>query len=258
MYEFFFGNYLHWQVMILCLCAFLAGVNKNGMPGVGIIMVPLMAMAFPARESTGLILPILGMADIFAITYFHKHAKWKIVLKLLPWALSGVVTGSIIIRFISDKQLKPIIGIIVLVMLITSFVRKRMQKGEELKVPSHPAFAATMGFAAGMTSQMANAAGPIMVIYLLAMQLPKEEYVGTGAWFFMILNWTKMPFYIWEGRITLDSVRADLLMIPFIAIGAATGILILRKLPQKWFNIILQVLALAATLKLCWSIKDLL
>lgn len=255
MYEYFFENFTYWQICALCTCAFLAGVNKTGMPGASIIIVPLMASSFPARESTGLVLPVLAMADIFAVSYYRKHARWNIIFKLLPWTFAGLGMGSLIIRHVDNKQLEPLIGGIVLTMLIISWIRNR--RGGSMNIPTHPAFAAVMGFAAGVSSQMANAAGPIMLIYMLAMQLSKEEYIGTGAWFFLIVNWTKMPLYIWEGRITMDSVRADMPMLPVIALGAFAGIIILKKMSQKWFNIIIQILALAATLNLCYSARKL-
>jgi uncharacterized membrane protein YfcA len=107
-----------------------------------------------------------------------------------------------------------------------------------------------MGFTAGLTTQLANAAGPVTTIYLLAMKLPKFEFIGTGAWYFLILNWLKMAIFTTEKRITLQTMAADISMLPLIAVGAIAGIFILKKVPQKWFNIIVQILAAAAALKL--------
>ena len=254
--DFFLGDFTSQQVLVIAICAFLVGVSKTGVPGCGILNVPLMALAFSAKMSTGLLLPLLAMADVFAVCYYHRHAQWKHVWRLLPWALAGIGAGSLIIRFINDAQLKPIIGFIVLIMLVMNYWRLHRAKGD-LKVPSHWSFAATLGFAAGLTTCMANAAGPIMVIYLLAMRLPKNEYIGTGAWYFLILNWLKIPLFVWDGRITMASVKADIVMLPAIAAGAFLGIIILKKIPQKHFNLIIQILALAAAIKLCWSITNL-
>lgn len=258
MYQWWFGDFTGLQLAMLALAGILAGVNKTGVPGVGILMVPLLAMILPARASTGLLLPLLAFADLFAVAYYRKHAHWKHVLKLLPWSLTGIVTGSVIIRYIDDRQLKPMIGFIVLAMLILNWQRQRKLKASgDDRVPHHWSFAVGMGFAAGLTTQMANAAGPVMVIYLLAMQLPKNEFIGTGAWYFLIVNWLKLPLFIWDGRITLTSVRADLALLPLVAVGALMGIFILKKMPQKHFNAVIQILALAATLRLCWSVVDL-
>lgn len=254
--DYFLSDYTLAQILVIMLCAFLVGVSKTGVPGAGILNVPLLALVFSAKLSTGLLLPMLALADIFAVTYYHRHAQWKHIRRLLPWALAGIGAGSLLIRRINDAQLKPVIGFIVLFLLLLNYWRMR-RSGDEPQVPAHWAFAAVLGFAAGMTTCLANAAGPIMVIYLLAMRLPKNEYIGTGAWYFLILNWLKIPLFVWDGRISMASVGADLAMLPVIAAGAFIGIVVLKKIPQKYFNLTVQLLALAAAVKLCWSVWDL-
>ena len=247
MFEFSTGQWI-----ILFASALLIGVSKTGVPGIGILVVPLMAEMFDAKLSTGMVLPMLAFADLFAVAYYRRHAVWSHVLKLLPWALVGIGTGSLVIGCISDAQLKLMIGFIVLAMLGLSFWRN-FRKVKTIDIPTHWAFAAVLGFAAGLTTQLANAAGPIMVIYLLAMRLDKNEFIGTGAWYFLILNWLKIPLFIFDGRIGIESIKADLIVLPIIAIGAFAGIFLLKCLPQKWFNIVVQVLAVLAAFKLVAS-----
>jgi uncharacterized membrane protein YfcA len=242
-------DYTSAQWLILCICAVCVGINKTGLPGMGIVVVPLMAAIFPAKSSTGLLLLLLAMADLFAVSYYHSHAKWNHIIKLLPPAIIGIAAGSVVVRRISDFQLAPMIGVIVLVMLVLNYLRTRKQQ-DDFSVQQHWLFAVAMGFFAGLTTQLANAAGPVMIIYLLAAGLPKYEFIGTSAWFFLIINWLKIPVFITEGRITLESVSADIVMLPLIAVGAVAGIIILKKVPQKWFNIIMQILAAAAAIKL--------
>lgn len=227
----------------------MVGTTKTGMPGLGILIVPLMALVLPARQSTGILLGILILADLFAITYHRRNARWGHVLRLLPAAFAGIVAGYFGLKFVNDEQLKPIIGGIVLVMLGVNYWRIRV-KGEDAPVPTQWWFAAALGFMAGVTTMMANAAGPIMIIYLLAMRLPKVEFVGTGAWFFFVVNWLKVPFSANLDLITAESVKLNLMMLPFIAIGAVTGIFLLKRIPQKAFNAVVQILAAAAAIKL--------
>ncbi|MEN6384169.1 MAG: sulfite exporter TauE/SafE family protein [Phycisphaerales bacterium] len=240
-------DFSHVQWLIMGLCAVLIGLNKTALPGVGIVVVPLLASFFSARTSTGLILPMLALADLFAVGYYHRHANWKIILKLLPAALVGIAVGSYVIRKINDDTLRPVIGIIVLIMVILNYLREKHIKQD---FSQSKIFASSMGFIAGLTTQLANAAGPVMAIYLLAMKLPKYEFIGTGAWYFLILNWLKMAIFASEGRITTQSMAADISMLPLIAIGAIAGIFILKKVPQKWFNFFVQILAAAAAIKL--------
>ena len=235
--------------VVVSLCAIMVGITKTGIPGLGILVVPLMAIAIPARQSVGVLLGILILADLFAIVYHRRNARWGHVLRLLPAAFAGIVAGYFGLKVVNDQQLEPIIGGIVLVMLGVNYWWTRA-KGQDTPVPTQWWFVAGLGFLAGVTTMMANAAGPIMIIYLLAMRLPKVEFVGTGAWFFFVINWLKVPFSANLELMTAESVKLDLIMLPFIAAGAAVGILVLKRIPQKTFTAVVQLLAAAAAIKL--------
>jgi uncharacterized membrane protein YfcA len=235
--------------VIVALCALMVGISKTGIPNVAIVVVPLLAQVIPARKSTGLLLGILILADLFAITYHRRNARWGHVFRLLPPAFAGIVAGYFGLKFIDDQQLKPIIGGIVLLMLGINYWRMRA-KGDGTPIPTQWWFAIGLGFMAGITTMMANAAGPVMIIYLLAMRLPKIEFVGTSAWFFFVVNWLKVPFSANLNLMTIDSVTLNLMMLPCIAIGAVIGIFFLKRIPQKVFNAVVQILAAAAAIKL--------
>ncbi len=234
--------------VVVSLCAIMVGITKTGIPGLGILVVPLMAIAIPARQSVGVLLGILILADLFAIVYHRRNARWGHVLRLLPAAFVGIVAGYFGLKVVNDQQLKPIIGGIVLVMLGVNYWWTRA-KGQDTPVPTQWWFVAGLGFLAGVTTMMANAAGPIMIIYLLAMRLPKVEFVGTAAWFFFVINWLKVPFSANLELMTAESVKLDLTMLPFIAAGAVVGILVLKRIPQKTFIAVVQILAAAAAIK---------
>jgi uncharacterized membrane protein YfcA len=227
--------------------ALLIGISKTGVPGMGILVVPLMAMVFPAKASTGVILPMLICADVFAVAYYRRHAVWPHLLRLIPWALAGIVIGWYLMGKVSDSQLKPVIAVIVLIMLGLHYVRQFLTT-HETPIPTQWYFAAFLGLAAGITTMLANAAGPIMIIYLLAMRLPKQEFLGTGAWYYLLLNCVKVPFSYDRGLITPESFHLNLIMFPLITIGALAGIYFARQIPQKAFNITVQILAAAAAI----------
>lgn len=242
----------NWQWFVLFLAAFMIGVTKTGIPGIGILAVPLMAIAFPAKMSTGLLLPMLVCADIFAVAYYRRFALWSHILKLLPPAVCGIIAGSLVIGHINNAQLKPIIGLIVLAMVILNYWRQK-KSDDEMNIPTHWSFAVMMGFLAGITTQLANAAGPIIIIYLIAMRLDKYKFMGTAAWYFMILNWLKVPLFFIDGRITWQSLKVDLITFPMVVIGAVAGAFILKNIPQKWFNKVVIFLTVAAAIKLVLS-----
>ncbi|MHC4497610.1 MAG: sulfite exporter TauE/SafE family protein [Planctomycetota bacterium] len=235
--------------LVVSLCAVMVGITKTALPGITILVIPLMASVLPARSSVGVLLGMLILGDLFAAGYYHRHAQWGHIVRLLPATFVGIVAGYFLLRVVSDRPLKPIIGVIVLAMLAVNYWRTATG-GRDAPIPTKWWFAATMGLLAGVTTMMANAAGPIMVIYLVAMRLPKVEFVGTGAWFFFVTNWIKVPFSANLGLMTAESVRLDLMMIPLIAGGAAAGILVLKRIPQKVFAAVVQILAAAAAIKL--------
>ena len=236
------------QWAVLVLAAFLLGIAKSGIPGLGILAIPLVAWVIPARASTGLILPMLIIGDLFAVSYYRRHAQWRHLWALIPWALVGVILGTVALGWVNDAQLKPIMGAIIIAMLILHLWRQRSGNAQE--IPRHRAFAPGMGLLGGITTMMANAAGPIMTIYLLAMRLPKQAFLGTGAWYFLIVNWIKVPFSIYRGLITIQSVKVNLLLAPVIIAGAALGILVVRRIPEKLFDQVVLVLTALAAIRL--------
>jgi uncharacterized protein len=242
------GN--EWAWGVLAVAALLLGMAKTGVPGLGVLAVPLVAWVMPARASTGLLLPMLILGDCVAVAYYRRHAEWSHVLRLLPWTLAGIGLGCLLLNRMSDAQLRPLIGGIVLLMLGVHGWRQWRAGGVALTPPAHWLFAAGMGLLAGATTMLANAAGPIMILYLLSMRLPKIAFLGTSAWFFLIVNCAKVPFSAGLGLITWESLGVNLALAPMVMIGAVAGILVARRLPEKSFAMAAQLLAALAALKL--------
>ena len=237
------------QLGVLIVAAMLIGVNKTAIPGLGVLPVVMLTLVFETRLSTGVQLGMLALADLIAVAYYRKHGDWKILLRLLPWALVGIAAGSLILRAIpaGGPGMKRMIGGIVLALMILNIVRKRLAPEQ---IPSGIGWSGFYGILLGSTTQLANAAGPISSIYFLAMKLPKEKYLGCCAWFFLILNWLKLPIFALEGRVTWASLQLDLCMIPFLILGGFLGIVLLKKMPQKIFEAVVQLLVLVASIRL--------
>ncbi len=217
------------QWLILAIVAIAIGMSKAGL-GFGLMVVPLLAFGFGARESTGVMIPMLITADIFAVAYYHRMAEWKHIIRLLPWATLGILAGAATGKMVSAAQFRAILSAIVVIGLIIMILRDLRRKTET--IPTHPGFAIILGILGGFSSMVGNAAGPIFAIYLLAMRLPKNTYIGTGAWFYLIVNVIKLPFHIWAWKtITPDSLMLNFIAIPVILGGAWAGIRMV-----KWFN----------------------
>ena len=230
------------------ISAFTAGLSKTGIPGLSTIFVPLFALVLPARLSTGAILPLLIVGDVVAVTWYRRHAVWRHLLRLFPWAVAGIVVGFFALGKIQDRQLRPVIGAVVIVMLGIGAWRDLATRGRA-EVPNAWWFAALMGMLAGATTMLANAA-PVMMLYLLAMRLPKDEFLGTGAWFFAAVNLVKVPFSVSLGLITAQTLVFDAVLSGAVLPGTVVGIIAARRLPQKAFSIAMQVLTLGSSVML--------
>lgn len=234
------------------ISALLLGMTKAGIPGLGMVAIPLMASIFPAKISTGVMLPILLVGDALAVVYYHRHADWRLLWRLLPVAVVGVVIGYFLMSRINDSQLRIGIGVIVFVLVVLTALRNRGMIRDE-SIPQRLWVAVVTGIVAGITTMLANAAGPVMMVYLLAMRYSKNEFIGTGAWFFMIINWIKVPFSISLGLITWESLLLDLKLVPLIILGGFVGIVVVKRISEKAYIIWVQVLAGLAALRLIFG-----
>ncbi len=240
-----------WQWALGALGAFLVGLSKSGIPGLGILNVALFALVFPARDSVGLVLVILIFGDVVAVWAYRRDASWPHLLRLFPWAAAGVVLGYLAVGRISDVQMRHLIGVILLALVAFQFMRsRRPARPADEAQPSRPWLAPLTGITAGFTTMVANAAGPVMVLYLLAMRLPKIVFVGTGAWYFLVLNVFKVPFSASLGLINPASLGISFALGPFAVLGALLGRPIVNHLNQRAFELIALALTFVAALNM--------
>ncbi len=237
-------NFEPWQWAIAILAALSVGLSKTGISGLGMLAVVLFVQVLPAKQATGMVLPLLCFGDLVAVISYRRHATWSLLWRLFPWTALGVLIGYFALGRIDEFQTRILIGGIVLA-LVGLHVVRRWKSNDPAE---HGAwFAPAIGVLAGFTTLVANAAGPLMVIYLLAMRLPKLEFMGTGAVFFMLLNWFKVPFMADLGLITTASLKINLLLAPAVFAGAWVGRMILHRINQRVFeNLALLLSALAA------------
>lgn len=238
------------QVLLLALGAFFTGLSKTGIAGVSVLTVALFANALPARASTGALLPLLLCADVLGVAFFRKHANWSYIWKLSPWVVVGIVAGYFALGRVSNVQVQRMIGGVLLAMVALHVWRQRQSDELSSRMAHTWWFAAMTGMLAGFTTMVANAAGPVMILYLLAVGLPKLEFIGTGAWFFMLVNAFKVPFSVHLGLITSESLVMDAALIIPMLPGAFLGPVIVRHMNQKVFETVALVLAVVAAVKL--------
>ena len=238
--------------LLVILCALMIGMAKTGINALGTLVVPIMAFIFGGMPSSGLVLPMLVMADLFGVAYYHRSADWKTLVKVLPWAFAGIMAGLFTGKNISAEQFKHLIGILVIISLgiMVWLEIRKSRKGEP--VPHKVWFAIPFGIMGGFSTMIGNAAGPIMGVYLLSMNFYKKTFIGTTAWFFFIVNVFKLPLQIWGWHnITLQTLGFNLMLLPAIALGAFAGIRIVKLMHEsayRWFIVAATFLSAIALL----------
>jgi hypothetical protein len=241
-------HFTTFQWTLAIFSAFCIGFAKSGFSGAGLVSVLVMAELFGPRESTGVVLPMLICGDILSVIAFHQHARWSIVWRMIPPTAIGIIAGYLVMLKVTDGRVfGPIIGWIVLVMVVLQAIRRWYPKAFE-KAPHTRRFAWSMGITSGVTTMLANGAGPIMSLYFLATETPKYVLVGTGAWMFFILNSFKVPFSWNLGLIHGSSLLFNLVLVPAIVVGTFTGRWLIRYIQQDLFEALLLCFAGIAAL----------
>ncbi|NLV37176.1 MAG: sulfite exporter TauE/SafE family protein [Clostridiaceae bacterium] len=242
-------DFSSFQWLLIIITAFIIGLARIGVTGIVMLVIPILASEFGGKESTGIILPLLILGDIFAVTYYRKHADWSIIKKLLPWTLAGVALGAVVGNYINDSQFKTLIAIIVIICLaILLFIER---KGNKANIPESQLLSALAGIGTGFSSMIGNAAGPIFSVFLLSKGFKKFDFMGTSAWFFLIINQIKIPLhvFVWH-NISVKSFLTAGLMLPAIALGAFVGAVIIKKLNERFFHYFVIVLTAISAIRL--------
>jgi len=240
-----FSLYTVSQWILILVAAFIIGLSKAGLKGVDMLSVTLMAFVFGSKSSTGIVLPLLCMADIAAVSYYNRHAQWKHFWKLAPWMVAGILLGVYLGKDMNEALFRKIMAIII---LITIVIVVAMEYRKSQEVPKHPLFAATTGLAAGFTTMLGNLAGAFANLYFLAMRMPKNDFIGTAAWLFLCINLFKFPFqvFFWH-NINPQTLQTDAVLVPALAAGFLAGLKIVGKIKDEQYRKLVILLTLAGS-----------
>ncbi len=240
---FVFSNF-NWGLILLS--AFFIGLSKAGLRGIDMMNVTIMAIVFGSKASTGIVLPLLCVADIVAVAYYHRHAQWNHFWKLIPWMAIGILVGVYVGKDMNEVIFRKIMAIII---ITTVIIMVALEIRKNPIIPTNKIFVANMGLAAGFTTMLGNLAGAFSNIYFLAMRMPKNDFIGTASWVFLVINLFKLPFqvFFWK-NITPESLYTDLLLLPAVLIGFWLGIKIVSKIKEDNYRKIVIVLTFLGAL----------
>ena len=223
---------LQWALAIVA--AIILGISKAGIGAISILTVTMLAYTFGSKTSTGVLLPMLIVADIFAVAFFKRHTQWRYLLRMLPWIIVGVILGAWLGKDLDEALFKKVMAVIILISVAVMFWRE--QKAVDA-IPIHWSFAGVMGLGAGFTTMVGNLAGGFSNVYFLSMRLPKNQFIGTAAWLFFLINTFKLPFHIFSWKtINADSLVINLVLLPFLIGGFFLGLRIVQVIAEERYR----------------------
>ncbi|WP_058235943.1 sulfite exporter TauE/SafE family protein [Devriesea agamarum] len=246
--------------ILLAVAALIVGLSKTAIPGATTVAVAMFASVLPARESTGALLVLLLIGDLLAIWSYRRDVDWRTLFRLIPTVLVGVVAGAIFLDYASDSTVRRVIGIVLLALLALTLVRRALasrrarpqSRGLERR-PVHPVEAGGYGALGGFTTMVANAGGPVMSLYFLAMRLPVTRFLGTTAYFFFAVNLVKLPFQIGIGLLSPHILLLDLVLAPLVIVAAWGGRALARRIDQRLFDALMLILTGIGALNLMFG-----
>ncbi|MFI5756713.1 sulfite exporter TauE/SafE family protein [Streptomyces sp. NPDC051569] len=251
-----------WGFAALAAAAALVGFSKTAVSGANTVSLAVFAAVLPARGSTGVLLPLLIIGDVLAVLAYRRHAHWPTLWRLFPAVAAGVVAGAVFLLVADDAAVRTSIGAILLLMAGVTMWRRR-DAGEGAKesgttesgttesatgrsrAPNGPdgtasfggrLMARSYGVVSGFTTMVANAGGPVMSLYLLSAGFRKLGFLGTSAWFFLIVNTSKVPLSVGLGLIDKRSLLLDAALVLFVVPGALLGRACVNRIDQRLFE----------------------
>jgi len=236
----FNGSLVNW--ILIAIAAFIIGLSKAGLKGIDMMNVTIMAIIFGGKASTGIVLPLLCAADIMAVRYYHRHAQWNHFWKILPWMVIGILIGVYAGKDLDEALFRKVMAVII---ILTVVIMLFLEFKKNIVIPNNRLFVATMGLVSGFTTMLGNLAGAFSNIYFLAMRLPKNDFIGTAAWVFMVINLFKVPFQViyWK-NISLATLKTDALLLPALVVGFWAGLKIVSKIHDDSYRKVVIVLTL--------------
>lgn len=237
--------------ILVSVAAFCIGVSKAGFSGISLISVFILADLIGAKQSLGFALPMLILADLMVYPAFRKYASWKSVW-LLTWpALVGMAVGVTVLGNVDNDTMRKVIGVIILVMSTIQLV-SRINPEKFFAIACTRRFGFFCGTAGGVATVLANAAGPILQIYMVSRRMEKMELIGVGARFFLVINLLKLPLSAGLDLITPEGLLTNLILAPAIAAGVFGGHRLIKVISQKVFEMTVIAFAVVAGIRLCF------
>lgn len=229
----------------------LMGLSKGGFAGLGLLSLPLMALVVSPVQAAAIMLPILIVQDVVTVWAYRRTWDRASLAVLLPGAAVGILLGYLLAAWVSDAAVALAVGVISIAFALRRLAQER---GEAVAAASPGAASGWFwGGVAGFTSMVAHAGGPPFQIYVMPLRLDRDVFVGTGAIFFALVNWIKVPPYVALGQFTRDNLVTSAALFPAAIVATWAGVLLVRRVSGERFYTLIYWLLILVGLKLAWD-----
>jgi len=245
-----FGSFeLSFELWVMLAAGVITGFSKFSVGGMGLLILPVIMIAFEGPQALGIILPMYIITDLLAVASYRKNISWTLLGRLLPLCAAGMLLGGWLLSHLDTHQFTLLLAFMIIAMLVLSIVMDNL----ESSFMRHPVVASVIGFIGGIVSMMSNAAGPLFSLYFMEQKLDKVTYVSTRSWAFLLINLAKIPMLLSLGLLTVESTMTSLQAIPGLVVGALIGYWLLKKLNLTQFKWMIRIMASIAATKLMFA-----
>ncbi|SBS34878.1 Sulfite exporter TauE/SafE [Marinomonas aquimarina] len=234
-------------LVVMFIAGLITGFSKFSIGGMGLIVLPIVMIAFPGPESLGVLLPLYILTDIMAVYSYRQHISWSVLARFLPLSFLGVGVGTYLLAGINAEQFVTLLGVIIIGMIALGLYLDMRPMNAFMR---KPVTAYSMGFSSGLVSMVANASGPLFSLFLLEQKLTKDSYVSTRAWGFFLTNLVKLPMYLSLGLLTQESLTISAYALPGLLIGSVIGYHFLKRVKPSHFKWLIRLVSTVAAMKL--------
>ncbi len=229
----------------------IVGISKGGLGGgLGLIAVPLLAMAVPPTTAAAIMLPILCLMDLVGLWKFRGQGDARCLKVLLPAATLGIILGALSFRYLTDDHIRLIVGTIAITFTLNYYLRKSSQQPQAQSLGRGSFWGALSGF----TSFSVHAGGAPLNIYLLPLRLDKQAYIGTTIVFFAAINYIKLIPYGMLGQFTTDLLITSAVLAVLAPVGVLTGAWLQHRINERAFYHLCYGFLMLAGLKLFYDV----
>lgn len=236
-------------IAVAILAAFTVGLSKGGLPAVGSLAVPLMALVISPVVAAGLLLPIYVASDVVGLWLYRREFSARNLGILVPAGLLGVFIGWMAAETVSEETVLLFVGFVGLFYCLSSWLRREAAAPRPADWPRGLAWGTLSGF----SSFVAHSGAAPFQVYVLPQRLEKMVFAGTSTILFAIINFAKIPPYWALGQMSLGTVESAAVLMPVAMIGAVSGMYATRLLPEKLFFELVGIALFLISLKLVWD-----